>query len=516
MSNRILIVDYDLDHLAETKIYLESHEHEVMTATNGDIALKAFEQEKPDLVLMSAMLPKKNGFEVCREIHEKNPKTPIILLSEIYKGTQYRHQALNECGASAFLELPLAMEQILEQVDSLLAGSPAAGGKGRPAQPKPAESPEGTQSSPGDEPEGQPALLSVADDATENPTRDTLGPQPRFSGGLSADQLFQKIKRSAEAPASLLDEEPLVSPLNELGLEEELQDAISALGESIEEREEPAPSPPQKLFETSESAEIPPPFPLKPRKPRRRGDVDELVEQRLRSLMAGTNLSSQEKVPDPVAEPLPRFNVPERPASSSRLSAPELPEPSPLAATPTPREAATLREQSGDPIDAMLKGESIFSKPVRVGIAIGSVLLFGALFFRILAPFSSSGDSGKPADEVSGNPSHSSSIIESPGEPQTDRGERPREKSAGTAPPPESSTDQGRAGDDIPLSEEDEDLFFPGSWPEQVDPDEAKLPTEPAPDPLNQQGEEEPKVDERHEFVECYGGDERIDLHAGV
>src|SRR5882724_1343209 len=77
----ILIVEDDPTMLRGLKDNFEFEGYKVITAANGDAGLKAALEGKPDLIVLDVMLPKVNGYEVCRFIREEKFQMPIILLT---------------------------------------------------------------------------------------------------------------------------------------------------------------------------------------------------------------------------------------------------------------------------------------------------------------------------------------------------------------------------------------------------------------------------------------------------
>jgi len=118
----ILIVDFDENTLQSTQAILKEQGYGIITSTNGLDALDKFEQDKPDLVVLSVMLPKLHGFHVCKTIKKRvSSKTvPVIITSGIYKSAHYKYQAISKFQADAFLEKPLNNEKFLSTVSSLL------------------------------------------------------------------------------------------------------------------------------------------------------------------------------------------------------------------------------------------------------------------------------------------------------------------------------------------------------------------------------------------------------------
>ena len=103
MENLILLVD-DEPHIIElAQMYLEQEGYTVLSAGDGERALEMIAQAEPDLVLLDLMLPKVDGWEVCRRVRAQS-NLPIVMLSA-------RDEAIDkivglELGADAYLTKP--------------------------------------------------------------------------------------------------------------------------------------------------------------------------------------------------------------------------------------------------------------------------------------------------------------------------------------------------------------------------------------------------------------------------
>src|SRR5688572_4156257 len=108
-GKRILLVDYDPRSLTHAREVLEGAGFEVSTCGDGLTAIDQFKSLAPDLVLLSAMLPKMHGFEVCSNIRKLpgGDKTPVVIITDVYKGKRYRVDALNKYGATEYIEKPI-------------------------------------------------------------------------------------------------------------------------------------------------------------------------------------------------------------------------------------------------------------------------------------------------------------------------------------------------------------------------------------------------------------------------
>jgi len=131
----ILIVDYEPRSVEQLRGVLEPAGYRVDVAKDGVAGAERFLALKPDLALVEAMLPKKHGFELCHEL-KRTPhgqKTPIVIITGVYKGRKYRTQAMHQHGCDAYLEKPIAAEQLLETIRQLLQHRAQPGGSGSPS-----------------------------------------------------------------------------------------------------------------------------------------------------------------------------------------------------------------------------------------------------------------------------------------------------------------------------------------------------------------------------------------------
>src|SRR5215510_12078946 len=121
MNKTILVVDYEQKSLDEIRGLFMDEQFDLLTASDGTQALEIFEKRTPDLVMTAALLPKLNGFELCKKIvsGQHGEVRPVIMFSGIYKAEKYRKEAIVGCGAVDFLEKPLAKWQLMKVVKGL-------------------------------------------------------------------------------------------------------------------------------------------------------------------------------------------------------------------------------------------------------------------------------------------------------------------------------------------------------------------------------------------------------------
>ena len=104
MSTKILVIDDDANICELLRIFLENEGYKVKSAGDGAEGIAAFKAYEPDLVLLDIMLPKKDGWQVCREIREMSQK-PIIMITA--KGEVFDKVLGLELGADDFIVKPL-------------------------------------------------------------------------------------------------------------------------------------------------------------------------------------------------------------------------------------------------------------------------------------------------------------------------------------------------------------------------------------------------------------------------
>ena len=103
MSTKILVVDDDVNICELLRLYIERDDYQVVIANDGEQAVELFNREQPDLVLLDIMLPKMDGWQVCKEIR-KTSNRPIIMLTA--KGELFDKILGLELGADDYIIKP--------------------------------------------------------------------------------------------------------------------------------------------------------------------------------------------------------------------------------------------------------------------------------------------------------------------------------------------------------------------------------------------------------------------------
>jgi DNA-binding response OmpR family regulator len=118
----LLIIDYEPRNIRHmTELFLNAG-YRVHVARDGVTGIHKFEEVRPDLTLIEAMLPRKHGFDTCFAIKqtEHGKKTPVLIITAVYKGRQYRWEARHKYCCDQYIEKPVEDEALLEAVRAQL------------------------------------------------------------------------------------------------------------------------------------------------------------------------------------------------------------------------------------------------------------------------------------------------------------------------------------------------------------------------------------------------------------
>ncbi|HEX9056883.1 MAG TPA: response regulator [Ktedonobacterales bacterium] len=117
---KVLVVDDSWTDLTLMATPLRENGCQVITATDGDEAVEKVLAERPDCVVLDVVLPKQNGFHVCRQLKQldQTRDIPVILVSG--KSTALDRRWGIQQGAAAYLTKPFEAQELIESVRSLL------------------------------------------------------------------------------------------------------------------------------------------------------------------------------------------------------------------------------------------------------------------------------------------------------------------------------------------------------------------------------------------------------------
>lgn len=117
MQYKILIVDDDANICELLRLYLEKDGFDTVVANDGEQAVEYASKYSPDLILLDIMLPKLDGWQVCREIR-KTSETPIIMLTA--KGETFDKILGLELGADDYVSKPFDTKEVIARIKAVL------------------------------------------------------------------------------------------------------------------------------------------------------------------------------------------------------------------------------------------------------------------------------------------------------------------------------------------------------------------------------------------------------------
>jgi CheY-like chemotaxis protein len=118
----ILVVDDDPDLVEAIGMKLESKNYRVAKAYDGIEAWDKIQEERPDLIILDVMMPRKNGYELCDEL-KNNPKyqdITVVLLTAVgsaVTSTRYTHQEGMTTLADDYIPKPIDLDKLISMVD---------------------------------------------------------------------------------------------------------------------------------------------------------------------------------------------------------------------------------------------------------------------------------------------------------------------------------------------------------------------------------------------------------------
>ena len=119
-KKKILVIDDESGLLEMLSIRLEANNYQVLTASDGQEGLDKARSESPDLIILDLMLPKVDGYQVCRALKfdEKYKRIPIVIFTARARESDVK--AGKEAGADAYVTKPFEPEVLLAKVSQLL------------------------------------------------------------------------------------------------------------------------------------------------------------------------------------------------------------------------------------------------------------------------------------------------------------------------------------------------------------------------------------------------------------
>jgi len=117
---KVLIADDHPEAVELVRVTLEDEDYEIVDTFNGKETLKKARVEKPDIVLLDVVMPKMDGFEVCRQLR-KDPQTKEILIVVLTaKGQEVDKERGRKVGADDYITKPFSPSALLIKIEEIL------------------------------------------------------------------------------------------------------------------------------------------------------------------------------------------------------------------------------------------------------------------------------------------------------------------------------------------------------------------------------------------------------------
>ena len=128
----IIAADDDESIRSALEMFLSSEHHTVRLAKDGEEALAAWRERRPQLVILDVMMPRKSGWDVAKEIRASDPLLPIIMLTA--KGADGDKVIGFESGADDYIVKPFSLAEFLARINAALRREKALAARESPEQ----------------------------------------------------------------------------------------------------------------------------------------------------------------------------------------------------------------------------------------------------------------------------------------------------------------------------------------------------------------------------------------------
>ena len=124
MSQKILIADDEANIVVPLEYLMKREGYSVSVARDGEEAVAAILRDRPALVLLDAMMPKKSGFEVCQEVRANDAVKGTLILMLTAKGRDTDVAKGLGLGADAYMTKPFSTKELVQKVHEMLEHGP--------------------------------------------------------------------------------------------------------------------------------------------------------------------------------------------------------------------------------------------------------------------------------------------------------------------------------------------------------------------------------------------------------
>ena len=120
MTNKVLIADDEVNIVISLEFLMKREGFDVSVAKDGEEAVAKIREDKPDLVLLDVMMPRKTGFEVCQEVRGDSALNATKILMLTAKGRDTEMAKGLALGADAYMTKPFSTKELVSEVRKLL------------------------------------------------------------------------------------------------------------------------------------------------------------------------------------------------------------------------------------------------------------------------------------------------------------------------------------------------------------------------------------------------------------
>ena len=121
MSRSVLVVDDEPNIVLSLEFLMKQMDLDVRVASDGEAALQAISQQAPDLVLLDVMMPKRDGFSVCRAIRANAAWNGMKIIMLTAKGREEEREKGLSVGADDYIVKPFSTRDVILRVKEILA-----------------------------------------------------------------------------------------------------------------------------------------------------------------------------------------------------------------------------------------------------------------------------------------------------------------------------------------------------------------------------------------------------------
>lgn len=120
MTRRILIADDEENIVLSLEFLLQQAGYEVTTAADGETALRCAIEQRPDLLLLDVMMPRRSGYEVCQELRARPELASMKIVMLTARGREAEVAKGLAMGADAYITKPFSTRELVARVRELL------------------------------------------------------------------------------------------------------------------------------------------------------------------------------------------------------------------------------------------------------------------------------------------------------------------------------------------------------------------------------------------------------------